>query len=183
MGWDEKLLEVAFKAVKAANNGVDSALPAKIAGIVKAHAAVAAGAAWIPVPGVDVAASAGAVWGMYYRINDELGLPFGKNIVKSVASAVGTNLAATVGLLTVGSFLKVIPGLGSVAGAVLMTAALYGVTMASGFVYLKVITALLEQKSAKDVTDSDFKAAVERVTSDRKELTSFIQDAKASYKK
>jgi hypothetical protein len=112
MGVNEKLIEAAIKLVEAAHKELDAAMPERLAGIVKLHAALGIAAAWIPIPGVDLAAGIAAIWGMYYRINHELELPFGENIVKSVASGVGTNLAAYFGVVTVAQILKFIPGLG-----------------------------------------------------------------------
>jgi hypothetical protein len=91
MGIDERLLHAAMELVKAANKQVDSMLPGKIAGIVKSHAALAVGSSFIPIPGADFAAGVAAIWGMYFRINGELQLPFRDNVIKSVASGVGTN--------------------------------------------------------------------------------------------
>ena len=182
-GIDEKLLKAAVALVKAANKQLDVLMPAKLAEIVKVHAALGVGAAWIPIPGADMAAGVAAIWGMYYRINGELQLPFAENVVKSVASGVGTNLAAYLGVLGVASMLKFIPGLGTVAGAVAMSAAAYALTLASGYVYMKVLTLLLGQKNANDITQSDLKEAVAQVMSDKDDVKSFIHDAKKSARK
>lgn len=143
MGVDEKLLHAAVELVKVAHKELDKAMPARLARIVKMHAALAVGAALIPVPGVDMAAIAAAVWGMYYRINGELEMPFGENVVKSVATGVATNLAAGLGALAVGEALKFIPVIGTLAGSVMMFTAAYALTLASGLVYMNVLTLLL----------------------------------------
>ena len=183
MATDELLLEAAVKLVNAANKELDAALPGKIAGIVKTHAALAVGSSFIPIPGADVAAGAAAIWGMYFRINSELKMPFQDNVIKSVASGVGTNLAAFVGILAVGSALKFIPGLGTFAAIALVAAASYALTLASGYVYLKVLTMLLGQKSAESISESDWKRAVDDVMSDKQVIQSFVDEAKKSYKK
>lgn len=180
MGVDEKLLKAAIALIKAANKQLDELMPAKLAGIVKTHAALGVGAAWIPVPGADIAAGVGAIWGMYYRINSELKLPFTENVIKSVASGIGTNLTAYMGILGVASTLKLIPGIGSVAGAIAMSAAAYALTLASGYVYMKVLTLLLGNKSARDITQSDLRDAVTQVMNDKEDVRSFVRDAKKS---
>ena len=107
-------------------------LPKEIANVVKTHSKLAVGSAWIPVPGADVAAGAAVIWGMYVRINNKLGIPFGENIMKSIGSGVATNLASYLAMTGVASAIKVIPGIGSLGGAILMSASLYAVTLAAG---------------------------------------------------
>src|SRR5690242_19200542 len=89
-----RLMGMAVKLVVAAHKEIDDAMPEKLAKIVKLHSALAVGAAWVPVPGVDIAACAANIWTMYYRINSELNMPFGENVVKSLASGVVTNVSA-----------------------------------------------------------------------------------------
>ena len=81
-GGDEKnksimsahLLHIAVKLVEAMDKGKEEALPQEIADVVKLHAKIAVGSAWIPVPGADVAAGAANIWTMYLRINSKLGM-------------------------------------------------------------------------------------------------------------
>jgi uncharacterized protein (DUF697 family) len=182
MGADAHLLHAAVKLVQVAHKGLDQAMPAKLAGIVKTHAAMGVAAAWIPIPGADFAAGAAAIWGMYYRINEYLKLPFSENVVKSVASGVGTNLAAYCAALAVGDALKWFPGLGSLAGALVMSAAAYALTLASGYVYMQALTLLLQEKKADDITESDWGSAVNQVMSDRESVRSIINEARTSYR-
>jgi uncharacterized protein (DUF697 family) len=179
---DEQLLDAATKLVEAADKALDSAMPARLAAIVKTHAALGVGAAFIPIPGLDLAAAATAVWSMYYRINDELKMPFGENMVKSVATGVGTNFAAYTGVVAVASVLKAIPGIGTMAGTAMMTAAAYALTLASGYVYMKVLAMLLLAKRPDDISLSDFNTAVEQVMSDKQSVKTFLDQAKTSYK-
>ena len=65
-----------------------------------------------------MAAAAINIWTMYARVNKELNLPFGDNIIKSLAAGVATNLAgALAGAVVVGSALKFLPGLGTICAA------------------------------------------------------------------
>ena len=96
------------------DKAADETLPAEIANVVKLHSKIAVGSAWIPIPGADMAAGTANIWGMYARVNNKLGLPFGENVMKSIGSGVATNLASYLALNGVASALKFIPGVGSV---------------------------------------------------------------------
>ncbi len=183
MDVDDKLIDAARALVEKANKLVDESLPRKLAEIVKQHSFAGVAAAWVPVPGLDIAASVAAIWGMYYRINDELQLPFTENVTKSVASGVATNLAAYAGVAGVSSLLKAIPGVGTIAGAVVMSAAVYALTLASGYIYMKVLTVVLSEKGPLNITEQDFKRAVAKVMADVNGIASFFEGAKKSYKR
>lgn len=183
MALEGRLVDAAVELAKAANKQADAALPPKIAGIVKTHAALGVASAFIPIPGVDMAAAAAVIWGMYIRINNELNMPFQENLVKSVASGVATNLAASVGVTAVASMLKLIPGLGTVPSIALMSVTTYALTLASGYVYLKALTMLLKQNPAKGISASDWDEAINRVMSDKHDIKSFMGEAKKSYTK
>ena len=182
MDTQRALTKAATAVVKAMHRHLDDELPEEIANLIKIHAIASAGSAWIPVPGAAMAGSAIAIWGMYYRINSKLGLPFHKNVVKSLASGVATNLMAYVGILAVGEGLKFIPGLGSALGAVVITAASYALTLASGYVYLRVLSRVLENSTADAVTPEDLTTAVDVVMADKKVIKDFVKSAKKSYR-
>ena len=86
MNSDEKILKVAVKLVKLINKEADKLLPQEIVEAVKTHSLLAVGSAWVPIPGVDVAAGAVNIWTMYARINSKIGLPFGENVMKPVCN-------------------------------------------------------------------------------------------------
>ena len=109
MNIDHQLLHVSEKLVKMLDETADNCLPKEIANVVKTHSKLAVGSAWIPVPGADVAAGAAVIWGMYVRINNKLGIPFGENIMKSIGSGVATNLASYLAMTGVASAIKIIP--------------------------------------------------------------------------
>lgn len=143
---NDKLLKQATKLVIAMDKAADSNLPKKIAGIVKSHSKGAAIAgfcsAWIPGIGAVIATfiSAGFIWTMYSRIGTEINLPISKNIVKTLVSGGVTNLSAyVVGIILAIGF-SFIPGLNLFAATVIMGVTSYGLTLSSGYVYLKVMT-------------------------------------------
>lgn len=128
---------------------VDENLPYQIADIVKFHskgaAAAAVGSAWIPGAGGTAAilASAGFIWSMYARIGSEINLPMSENILKTLGSGVATNLASGMAASWVmSSVFSLFPGIGSIGASVVMGGTCYALTLASGYVYLKIMTAL-----------------------------------------
>ena len=180
MDVDGKLLKASIKLVGVMDKTADENLPKEIADVVKLHSKLALGSAWIPVPGADMAAGAASIWGMYVRINSKLGIPFGENVMKSIGSGVATNLASYVAMGTVASALKFVPGIGTLAGAAIMSASLYGLTMASGWVYLNALCALAEKKG-NNFSVSDISSAVNSMLKDKSAIKEFIDSAKKSY--
>jgi len=177
----EKLIDVAVTLVNAMDKQADKLLPSKIADIVKLHSKLAVGSAWIPFPGADVAAGAATIWTMYGRINSALGVSLKENIGKTIASGVATNLASYFAVAGVGSMMKFIPGIGTVGGAVLLSATLYASTMASGWVYLKALC-LLAKKSGPHIDMSQLGNAIQEVLSDSASIKKVIKEAKNDYK-
>ncbi len=182
MDIDKKLLEAAFELVKHLDKTADNNLPRAIADVVKLHSKLAVGSAWIPIPGADVAAGAATIWGMYVRINNKLGIPFGDNMMKSIGSGVATNLASYAAMSGIASAMKLIPGIGTIGGAVIMSATLYAITLASGWVYLSALSALAEKKGGSFTID-DISKAINDFLKDKSKIKNFINEAKKSYKK
>jgi len=189
MSSDSPILFAATGLVNALNKTVDGNLPKEIADIVKLHSAGAAAAGvasgWIPGFGGLAAAgiSAGFIWTMYGRVNSKIGLPLGNNIVKSVGTGVVTNLAAYfVGSLLVSAVFSFIPGIGSVGASVIVGGTCYALTLASGFVYLKLLTKLF--LSGKDPTkmDEDSLKEAARDVAASENMKDVISGAKAEYK-
>lgn len=182
MDIERKLISTSIKLVGLMDKAAEETLPQEIAGVVKLHSKLAVGAAWIPVPGADVAAGAANIWGMYARINNKLDIPFGENVMKSIGSGVATNLASYMAMSGVASALKFIPGLGTIGGAAVLSASLYAVTLASGWIYLQALCALAEKKG-KYFSVSDITKAVNDMLKEKSVIKDFIQSAKKTYKK
>ena len=130
----------------------DKTMSQDLAEIVKTHALGAAasgvGVAWLPGvgSGAALAAMVGFIWSMYFRINYRLGLKFSKVAMKSLASAVLSNLmqsaisvVGSVALATVLSF----TGIGNAASSLIMAALDYSVVMVGGILYLKMLNGLM----------------------------------------
>ncbi|HET8796553.1 MAG TPA: hypothetical protein VFO89_02635 [Thermoanaerobaculia bacterium] len=189
MSSNHHIFHAAKELVHALNRAVDENLPAEIAEIVKTHSAGAAAASvaagWIPGAGGLAAAGICAtfVWTMYGRINSKIGLPLAENLVKSLATGVATNLAAgLVGALVVQTLVSFFPGLGSVAAATIAGGTGYALTLASGYVYLKLLTKLfLGGNDPTKMDESSLKEAASRVAASEN-MKDVMSSAKADYK-
>lgn len=184
MSSDFTLIQNCMKAAEMVSGAADSHLPGKLADIVKTHAGIAVAAAFIPIPGADVAAAGANIWTMYYKINKELGISFKENALKSIATGVATNLGAAAAMvLAVSTALKFIPGLGTFTGGALMAATIYGITVTAGIVYMKVISNLFGKNSNAAVSESDLEEAINEATSDKDAMADMIRESRKGYKK
>ena len=129
----------AIDAYKKINDAAKYVLPEDIEKIVRKHAAIAVATAFIPVGGLDLVAATANVWTMYVRINNALGVKFSDNKMKSIGSAVVSNLIQNLGVAAVAMALKWNP-ISYIASVAVLTGALYGLTITSGWVYLKALT-------------------------------------------
>jgi uncharacterized protein (DUF697 family) len=177
------VLRVAGELCKALNKHIDDTLPEKIATIVKTHAGLAVASALVPIPGADVAAAGANIWTMYLRINKELELSFAEAALKTIAVGVATNLGAyAAGTVILGSLIKIIPGIGTVGGTVLMGATIYSVTLVSSIVYMTALTKLLKSKSTTSFTANDLKCATDEALKDKATLKAALNEAKSQYR-
>lgn len=175
-----ELFQVAKELVVILDKTADATLPKQIVDVVKLHAKLAVGSAWIPVPGADVAAGAANIWSMYARINGKINIPLKENVLKSIGAGVATNLTSYIAVSGVASALKFIPGIGSVGGALLMSASLYAVTLVSGWVYLKALC-IAAKRDGANIKASDFKIAIDEVLSNKNLIKNLIKVAKNDY--
>lgn len=178
-----QLIQAAIELTQALDRMADVHLPEKLAGIVKTHAGIAVGSAFIPVPGADMVAAASNIWTMYVRINNELELPFAENLIRSLATGVLTNLGAgALAYMVVGSAFKFIPGIGSLGGAAILSATIYGVTIASGIVYMKAVSRLLRNKpQGQQVNEENLRCAIEEIMDDDESVQNILASAKEDY--
>ena len=122
----------------------DKTMSQDLAEIVKTHAlgAAASGVG----SGAALAAMVGFIWSMYFRINYRLGLKFSKVAMKSLASAVLSNLMqsaiSVVGSVALATVLS-LTGIGNAASSLIMAALDYSVVMVGGILYLKLLNGLM----------------------------------------
>ena len=71
----------------------------KINEILRLHSAIGGALAIVPLPGAAIVFVIANVYGMYYRINKELGIPLSKNFVKSIGGMIASNLSGCYGTI------------------------------------------------------------------------------------
>ncbi len=183
------LAKVAYALCKALHKAGPQVLGQEIAGIVEKHsigaAAAGLGVAWLPGAGstAALAACAGFVWSMYFRINSKIDVPFSKNILKSVGTAIATNLVASVvSSLVISATLSFLPGIGSIAASALMAGVSFALTWSCGLVYLKVLTRFAEANvDFTNVNADDLKAMAKDVIA-KENVKEMMKQAKAEFK-
>jgi uncharacterized protein (DUF697 family) len=137
--------------------------------IVIEHALLASGAAFIPVPGADVAAIVAIIWVMYARINDALGISLTENVLKSIASGVVANVVSVIPSVALAIaaevVLKFFPGLGTAGGVAVGVAANVILLYVAGMVYIQSIKVLA--KSGKPITEANLKVSIDQISKDK----------------
>lgn len=186
---DELLFQQTMKLLEAMDENLDANLSKKVAEIIKSHSIGAAAAslasAWVPGAGgvAAAAACAGFIWTMYGRIGAEIDLPISKNILKSLASGVATNIASyAVGTIALSTAFSIIPGLGNFGASVLMGGTSYAMTLASGYIYLKIMTQLFSKGiDPTTLSEQELKNIAKTVASDS-DVKDVIKEAKQEFK-
>ena len=150
-------------------------------------AATGVGAGMFPGVGsiVLTAASVGAIWTMYYRINRILGISISQNKLKSLASAILTNIIAAAGsyilLIVAALIFGFIPGLHFLAAPAEALIA-YICVFASGILYIKMLTNIFKAKGSFELSDSEIDGRAKDVVNETN-MNSLIDNLKESYKK
>jgi uncharacterized protein (DUF697 family) len=169
MGSDNDIVHGVIHAYREIELFGDGPKARELTGIVKQHALAATGAAFIPVPGLDLAAIVVNTWTMYVRINSAVGIAFGENALKSIAGGVIANLATAIPAVVIGSvagsILKLLPGVGTAGGIAIGAAANVAMLYVAGKVYLKALEVLLH--SGQPLTEENIKNAAKDVAKDR----------------
>ncbi|MBQ7653826.1 MAG: hypothetical protein IJS17_02005 [Clostridia bacterium] len=149
-----------------------------------AAAGAAAGVASGFLPGVGAVISTGvaigAIWSMYIRIGNLCGIPFKKNLLKSIASAILANVITGIaGTLVFGVVSSFVPGLASAVEAIVNFVAIY----AAGIIFIKMLTMLVEKNGANfDIlSEEDLKKAAKEA-SDNTNITDISKEAKSVFK-
>jgi uncharacterized protein (DUF697 family) len=190
---NSKLLTAAVGLVAVLDGVTDKSLPYEIADIIKLHAkgATAASVAstvattWLPGAGGPalMVVEIGFVWTMFVRLNKKINLTMSKPLLKTLGAGLIAQLAPmAAGILVLGAALSFIPG-GSIAAAALEAATTYAATIASGFVYLKVLTKLFKEGKDPSTLSADaLKGAVNEVIKNEN-MKEVLREAKEDYKR
>ena len=91
----------------------------------------------VPIPLVDVAAVGGVQLQMLRRLSEIYGVPFSDNMGKSVLASLAGALIPATSAGGIASFFKVIPGVGTVMGAITMPVISAGATYLIGKVFIQ----------------------------------------------
>ncbi len=177
------VLHYAMQLAEAVDKNMKESLGPELAGIIKQHAILGAGAGLIPIPYVDIAAITANVWTMYVGINKAIGMPFGENIAKSIAGAIATNVLSFLpGLVftKIGDGLLKATGFGTAAGMILDAATDYAVVLVMGIIYFKALTILLSKK--EPLTNENLHKAVEEAGQDKHFIKDTFHNSKKQYK-
>lgn len=182
-----KILDTVLSLVKEIDGTIDKGLPQRLAQIVKIHAKGSAISSfvcgWIPGIGglTSVIITSAFVWSMYVRINTEVKLPTKQHLLKSILSGLGANIVIAITASIISTALSFIPVFGSLASSVIQAIIGYTLVLASGLLYLKIMTNIF--KAAKDPSSmsvAHIKDLAKAVTN-HKDIQPFINDAKTRY--
>ena len=157
-------------------------LPERIAEITKKHVAIGAAIALIPVPAVSSIATVANICKMYSAINEELNISLSENKLKSLISALIGSLGARVLLrLGVGELLKMIPGIGTAGGAVILAAQDAAITYISSYIYLNTLSLLAKQGTiSDDVIEGKFR---EYMKENQSEIDNIFNNVEKNFEK
>ncbi|GAA9658954.1 hypothetical protein HpHCM55_06830 [Helicobacter pylori] len=108
--------------------------------IIHVASVVAGSVGLIPIPFSDALAIAPIQAGMIYKMNDAFGVKIEDSVAASlITGLLGVTAVAQVGRTLVNGLFKLIPGVGSVVGAVISGTTAVAITEGIGFAYLKVL--------------------------------------------
>ena len=135
------------------NKGSERLVGEEIAKIIQHHSIGASIAVvlstWMPDILYDIVliVGLGLIWSMFYRINSHLGIPFTKNLIKSIVTIVFTTVVANfVGDLVFGIFFSFLPeGVGFIFESIIAGIVFYILYIATGIFYLKVLAIMAEE--------------------------------------
>ena len=139
------------------------------------------------IPGATVVANAAwvaAIWGMYIKINKDLGISIKENALKSLASAVLTNILATAGayiaLFLAATAIGFIPGL-NVLATPLSVILGYITVYASGLLYIKLLTKLFKAHSSFEFSESAAKTLAKSVVAENN-ISEILNEGRSAYR-
>ncbi len=195
MSWDTSILDALTHNLnelnKAQNNYLKKVGAKEIGEIIKGHALGAAaaglGVSWLPGAGstVALAATVAIIWSMYFRINAKLGIALSKTKLKSLASAILTNIGASaasfLGGAIISTALSFIPIVGSAAASIMMAGLDYAVVFVSGIIYMKFLTKLFKAgKDIENLNEEELKAEAKAAVNDE-DVNSLFKEARKEY--
>ena len=165
---------------------IDYDLADSIKNNVIGHAAAAAVASMAAgfIPGaagfIALGISAGAVWAMYIKICKLCKIKIGKNLLKTIASAVISNIATGLaGLLALELLSSLVPGMEIVIGGVVNFCVVY----MAGLLFLKLLGLFFSKiiKSPEEINEEEMHKAVKDLVK-KENLRKVFKEAKDTFK-
>ena len=152
-----------------------------------AAAAAGMGVSALPMAGSLMASGAMVtfIWSMYLRINECLGLKFSKVAVKTICSALVTNLgqyiASSLGISLLSSVISS-TGIGIVPAAAIMGGMTYAIIVVSGILYLKLITSLVEAGCDPETVSEDILKEQTAAVAKGEDVKAMLKEQREKYK-
>lgn len=118
--------------------------------LVRSHAAGAAAASLASaIPGAGgvaaLAANVGFIWSMYYRVTKRLGIPLGKQMLKSIGSAVLSNISASIiAEVAATTVFSMLPGVGTVVAVGIAGVISYYAVYYAGVIFMNLLVRLFK---------------------------------------
>lgn len=164
------------KIKKAGDTIMSCAVVAAIAGV---------GSGWLPGAGALVATAAwvATIWGMYVKINKDLGISIKDNVLKSLASAILTNILAGAGslvLMLVGSFLLSFIPFVQVAAIAIDGIIGYITVFASGVLYIRLLTKLFKAGNNLNFSEGDAKKFAKDIV-EESNISEILEEGKKAF--
>lgn len=159
----------------------------EIAQIVESHALTTAlsAAASGAIPGAGGAIAMGiactSTIAMYGRLAKEMGVRLNHGLIRTLASVVLADLAASVAVvIAAAAAISFIPGVGNMASASLTAITNYGFVYLAGLIFVKMVAALGISK-IESLSESEIKEAAKEAQSSV-DIKSAMKEAKQAYK-
>ena len=187
------VLVYAIKALKEVTDGIIESQKIEKAGeTIMACSVVAAvagvGSGWLPGAGALVATATwvGTIWTMYIKINKDLGISLKENILKSLASAILTNIIAGAGAfllaLAAAAVIAFIPVVGNLIAMAVDAFLGYVTVFALGVLYIKLLTKMFKARKSFDISENEIEDFAKDIV-DSSDIQEILKDGKRAFKK
>ena len=157
----------------------------RIESIVTQHAigAAATGLAAGIIPGLSgilgILTSTGIIWSMYYRISQELGIPFTKNVLKTLGSAFLSNIFCNLSSLLLAELVcSFIPGIAIVATGAIC----YAIAYLAGYLFIKLLVNVFKAGKTPEAMTAEELTAMGKAAGAEVNCAQIFKEAQADAK-
>lgn len=153
-------------------------MPEQIVEVVNKHCKLAAGMGLVPVPGADFVMGTANMVKMFKGINSALGIENDGIVLKTITSTMLTSLSSRLTTAGISSSLKLLPGVGQVAGALISSVMQYLMGIASGYVYFNALSLIVDDNG--HVTMSKLGDAIKKTLANKEVLDTMFDAIKSN---